>query len=87
MNYHSHGNILIVPWGYNNLPTQDSIAYMAMARQFTLYNKFRVGTTYNTLNYEVNGVSDDWMYGDQKYLHLHLKLDMHFGPIAETLPA
>ncbi|MBK7810955.1 MAG: immune inhibitor A [Saprospiraceae bacterium] len=80
MNYHSHGNILIVPWGYNNLPTQDSIAYMAMARQFTLYNKFRVGTTYNTLNYEVNGVSDDWMYGDQKIFAFTPEVGYAFWP-------
>ncbi|MBK9270434.1 MAG: immune inhibitor A [Saprospiraceae bacterium] len=63
MNYHSHGDILIVPWGYSNLPTRDSTAYMAIAQQLTRYNQFKVGTTFNTLNYEVNGVSDDWMYG------------------------
>ncbi|MBK7879576.1 MAG: immune inhibitor A [Saprospiraceae bacterium] len=64
LNYHSHGDLLIVPWGYSSLNTVDSSLFSAMATQYTRYNRFRVGSSFSTLNYEVNGVSDDWMYGD-----------------------
>lgn len=65
LNYHSHGDLLIIPWGYLNKPTEDSLLYYEMARQMTRYNQFQVGTSNETLNYSVNGVSDDWMYGER----------------------
>ncbi|MBK8954349.1 MAG: immune inhibitor A [Saprospiraceae bacterium] len=65
LNYHSHGNLLIIPWGYLNQPTEDSLLYYEMAKDMTRYNKFQVGTSNETLNYSVNGVSDDWMYGER----------------------
>ncbi len=66
MNYHSHGNKLIIPWGYLDKPTQDSAIYMSMADEMTRYNNFEVGTSLQTLAYKVNGVADDWMYGEQQ---------------------
>lgn len=80
LNYHSHGDILIIPWGYSNVPTPDSSAYLAMARQFTQFNKFRVGTTFNTLNYEVNGVSDDWMYANNNIFAFTPEVGYAFWP-------
>lgn len=80
LNYHSHGDILIIPWGYSNVPTPDSSAYLAMARQFTQFNKFRVGTTFNTLNYEVNGVSDDWMYASNNIFAFTPEVGYAFWP-------
>lgn len=64
INYHTFGNILIVPWGYINTVTKDQEQFFSLAKEFTKYNKFTIGTATNTLNYQVNGVSDDWMYGD-----------------------
>ncbi len=64
LNYHSFGNILIIPWGYNDSKTKDDQQYAALAKEFTKYNSFTVGTALSTLNYQVNGVSDDWMYGE-----------------------
>lgn len=87
MNYHSHGDILIIPWGYNNLPTSDSLVYMAMARQFTTYNNFRVGSTFSTLNYEVNGVSDDWMYGNRKIFAFTPEVGYAFWPELRDITA
>lgn len=61
-NYHTHGNLLIHPWGYG-----DDVA----ASDFPLYghlfareNGYRVGTPGQTVGYAVNGVSDDWMYAE-----------------------
>ncbi len=65
MNYHSHGNKLIIPWGYLDKPTADSTHYLNMAIDFTRYNNFEIGTSTQTLGYKVNGVADDWMYGEQ----------------------
>lgn len=65
MNYHSHGNKLIIPWGYLDKPTEDSAIYLSMASEMTRYNNFEVGTSLQTLAYKVNGVADDWMYGEQ----------------------
>ncbi|MBK9109357.1 MAG: immune inhibitor A [Saprospiraceae bacterium] len=65
LNYHSHGDLLIIPWGYLNQATEDSLLYYRMAYDMTRYNKFQVGTSNETLNYSVNGVSDDWMYGER----------------------
>ncbi len=66
VNYHSFGDLLILPWGYLDKPTEDSLHYFAMAHSMTRYNNFRIGTSNQTLNYSVNGVSDDWMYGERR---------------------
>ncbi len=65
MNYHSFGNKLIIPWGYLDEPTADSTQYLKLALEFTRYNHFEIGTSTQTLGYKVNGVADDWMYGEQ----------------------
>lgn len=64
VNYHTFGNILIIPWGYNDSLTKDNEEFNILAKDFTKYNQYNVGTATSTLNYQVNGVSDDWMYGD-----------------------
>jgi hypothetical protein len=71
LNYHSYANVLIVPWGYINdwVPSPDSGIYHIMAESMTTYiglpNNWPWGTAYQTIGYNANGVSDDWMYGEQ----------------------
>lgn len=71
LNYHSYGNYLIVPWGYINhwVPSPDSGIYHVMAESMTTYigipNNYAWGTAGQTVGYNANGVSDDWMYGEQ----------------------
>ncbi len=66
LNYHTYGNFHIVPWGYGtNFYTPDSTQFDFYAQSLTKYNHFLVGTPNQTVNYTVNGNSDDWMYGDQ----------------------
>ncbi|MBK8845860.1 MAG: immune inhibitor A [Bacteroidetes bacterium] len=66
LNYHSYGNLLIYPWGYiDNLYTPDSGMFVDMATNITLHNNYKAGTANQTVNYIVNGSSDDWMYGEQ----------------------
>ena len=67
LNYHSYGNYLIHPWGYDNtgltLPEEDNEIYQEIGEEATLYNNYFLGTGYETVGYGVNGDSDDWMYG------------------------
>lgn len=65
MNHHTFGNKLIIPWGYLDTPTADSTHYFKMAEEMTRYNNFQIGTSSQALGYKVNGVADDWMYGEQ----------------------
>jgi hypothetical protein len=66
LNYHTFGNLLINPWGYiPNFYTDDSLIFDAMGEAMTVYNNYLNGTANQTVNYSVNGSSDDWMYGEQ----------------------
>jgi len=66
LNYHSHGNYLIYPWGFIPGPlTPDSSYFIAVASHMTSQNNYVFGTGYETVAYATNGDSDDWMYGEQ----------------------
>jgi carboxypeptidase T len=66
LNYHTYGNLLIYPWGYlADLYTPDSAQFVQYAVFLTEDNNFKYGTGNQTVNYTVNGDSDDWMYGEQ----------------------
>ncbi len=80
LNYHAYGNLLIIPWGYLNRPTADSVQFLALAKEFTKYNQFFVGTSQATLNYSVNGVSDDWMYGKRQIYAFTPEVGDEFWP-------
>lgn len=66
LNYHTHGNLLIHPWGYNDQPTEEDPIFKGLASVMTAQNDFRVGTATETVGYIVNGPSDDWMYGEME---------------------
>ncbi|MFZ1685812.1 MAG: M14 family zinc carboxypeptidase [Flavobacteriales bacterium] len=66
LNYHTYGNMLIHPWGYGSgVLTVDSMLFTAHADLLTRNNGYVYGTCDQALNYNVNGTSDDWMYGEQ----------------------
>jgi len=63
LNYHAFGNFLLNPWGYDGTTiNQDSSKFRQLARELTKENNFRSGTCLETLNYNSNGSSDDYMY-------------------------
>lgn len=64
LNYHSYGNLLVFPWGYNDAPTPDSVTYNNYGELLTHLNHFVYGTGMETVGYVTNGDSDDWMYGE-----------------------
>jgi hypothetical protein len=65
LNYHSYGNLLVHPWGYNSTSTPDSITFSNYAELMTKLNRFIYGTGLQTVGYTTNGDSDDWMYGEK----------------------
>jgi carboxypeptidase T len=65
-NYHTFSNLLIYPYGFNNI-TADPI-FPALAKVYTHDNKYKPGVAIQTVGYNVNGTSDDWMYAGAKIL-------------------
>ena len=63
LNYHTSGNLLIYPWAYSDTPADSSL--ITYAQLFTRFNKYKYGTSTETVGYSVNGSSDDWMYGEK----------------------
>jgi len=63
-NYHSFGNLLIHPFGYNNTDPPDSVIYRRLGDILTAHNYYTFGTGDATVGYVTNGDADDWMYGD-----------------------
>lgn len=64
-NYHTYGNLVVIPWGYSNSVTPDSVIYSEFSSDITKYNKYTWGVGTGTVGYTTNGDSDDWMYGEQ----------------------
>jgi hypothetical protein len=67
LNNHTYSNLLIYPWGYiESFQTPDSLIFQNFAKRMTKCSGFSYGTGNETVGYLVNGVSDDWMYGEQQ---------------------
>lgn len=64
LNYHTYGNYLIYPWGYQPLETPDSVIFHEYAADMTRENGYLPGRSTETVGYTVRGVSDDFFYGD-----------------------
>lgn len=64
MNYHTYGNLLIYPWGYLDTPTAEADIFNNMTEAMTRENNYFAGTGTETVGYTVNGITDDWMYGE-----------------------
>lgn len=64
LNYHTYSNLLIMPWGFENTHTPDSSNFMNYAQSMTQFNGYTYGLA-GYIIYNVNGDSDDWMYGEQ----------------------
>ena len=67
-NYHSYGNLLIRPYGYDpsvELPVSDRDIYTEMGGDLVSDNNYLFGTGDETVGYLTNGDAVDYMYGDQ----------------------
>jgi carboxypeptidase T len=64
-NYHSFGNLLLYPFGYDLLVTPDHTLYRQASKRLVRENFYNFGIAFQTVGYVANGVSDDWFYGEQ----------------------
>ncbi|NQV29472.1 MAG: immune inhibitor A [Candidatus Marinimicrobia bacterium] len=67
-NYHSYGNLLIRPFGYDPdvvLPFPDGAIYAELGQDLVSDNNYLFGTGAETVGYLTNGDAVDYMYGDQ----------------------
>lgn len=66
LNNHTYGNVLVQPFGYSATAyTPDSLAFIDFGMKLTYCDAFSYGSAMQTVGYNANGVSDDWMYGEQ----------------------
>jgi len=67
LNYHSYGNLLIYPYGYDPsqpVPEDDFTIFVEYGEFMTQDNGYLLGTGIETVGYTVNGEACDWMYGE-----------------------
>ncbi|MFZ4544535.1 MAG: M14 family zinc carboxypeptidase [Saprospiraceae bacterium] len=64
LNYHSFGNYLIYPWSYSDALA--SPEFLEISEIIAKETNYVVGTSTETVSYQTNGTSDDWMWGEQR---------------------
>jgi len=85
-NYHTSGNLLIYPWAYNATLADSAFAYFG--KLFTRENKYKIGTTLETVGYAVNGDSNDWMYSEKGTLAFTAEIGKTgFWPMPDEIDA
>jgi carboxypeptidase T len=88
LNHHAYGNLLIHPWGYNSSNAKDSVLYDNYAELMTQLNGFVYGLGIETVGYNTNGDSDDWMYGAKQIISMTPEVgdpDEGFYPLSERI--
>lgn len=70
LSYHTYGNYYIRPWGWQDSPTPHEATFHEISEDMNLHNHFTVGRSYNTVNYGVRGVTDDWYYSDSGHARI-----------------
>ena len=63
--YHSYGELLLLPWGYDFTYTPDHEVYVTLGDSLASQNGYFVGNPAMGAIYLTNGGSDDWGYGEQ----------------------
>jgi len=89
-NYHSYGNLLIKPFGYDEsvaLPFPDNNIYSQLGNDLVADNGYLYGTGTETVGYTVNGDAVDYMYGELGIINFTPEVgagsDGAFWPTAE----
>ena len=80
LNYHCYGNLLIIPWGYLDSPTNEEEVFDLFAEALTEENNYLAGSPLQTVGYTANGVVDDWMYGDVQEKEAIYSMTPEVGP-------
>lgn len=64
LSYHAYGELIIYPWGYAPVYTDDHEFFGVMADSLRRGNGYTPGCTATNVLYPVNGDTDDWAYGE-----------------------
>ena len=64
LSYHSYGELIIYPWGYDAVYTDDHDLFSALADTLRAGNGYAPGCTATGILYPTNGDTDDWAYGE-----------------------
>ncbi|MBN1164205.1 MAG: immune inhibitor A [Candidatus Krumholzibacteriota bacterium] len=64
LSYHSYGELIIYPWGYDAIYTDDHELFSVLADSLQRGNDYLLGCTATSVLYPTNGDTDDWAYGD-----------------------
>lgn len=75
--FHSHGNLIIWPWGYDYLVTPDEALFQALGDTMATFNSYTPKAAHGL--YPANGVTDDWGYGEQLLKDKNLAFTFEVG--------
>jgi hypothetical protein len=64
LSYHSYGELILYPWDYAALFTEDQDLFAALGDSLASGNGYLPGNPATGAIYFTNGGSDDWMYGE-----------------------
>ena len=63
ISYHSSGNLIIYPWGYDYVINDEADVFQGLADSMATFNNYFAGPI--TALYPANGGTDDWMWGER----------------------
>lgn len=63
ISYHSYSNLILWPWGYARIYTDEEALFKAIGDSAATFNNYNPTVSWGL--YEVNGSTDDWGYGEQ----------------------
>ena len=63
ISYHSHGDLIIYPWGYDYVVNEEADVFQGLADSMASFNNYFAGPI--TSLYPANGGTDDWMWGER----------------------
>jgi carboxypeptidase T len=64
LSYHSYSELIIFPWGYSPLYTEDHELFLTLADTLQKGNGYTRGNVAMGTIYPTNGDTDDWAYGE-----------------------
>ncbi len=60
--YHSHSNLILWPWGYDKIVSEDEDIFTVLGDSMATWNNYDPGPIW--ILYVVNGGTIDWLYGE-----------------------
>ncbi len=75
--FHSYSNLILWPWGYDQIYTPDDDIFSIMGDSLTSYNGYTPEASWGL--YVTNGSSDDWGYGEQTTKNKNLAFTIESG--------